>query len=112
MEDGAARRPQLAAHHFANAAVRELHAVTVEVRDAVLHEELETHILACADDAKIIAENDEANNCAASSVLQVTAPDLMETAVGDPPPTAKIGTMSRSRTSPPAPTTSSPVPMT
>jgi hypothetical protein len=49
------------------------------------------NLLACADDAKVIAENDEANNCVAGSFLQVTRPDLVETAVSEPPQTAKIG---------------------
>jgi hypothetical protein len=49
------------------------------------------NLLVCADDAKVIAENDEANNCVVGSFLQVTRPDLVETAVSEPPQTAKIG---------------------
>lgn len=44
------------------------------------------YILACADVEKNVAEGNEANNCAASAKsFQVTAPDLIETAVTDPP---------------------------
>lgn len=50
-------------------------------------------ILACADDTKAIAENDEANNCsAASSTVQVALPDLVVIGVSNPPLTAVAGT--------------------
>ena len=49
-------------------------------------------LLACADDAKVVPETDETNNCVASAgTVQVTLPDLVETAVTNPPPAAKPG---------------------
>jgi plastocyanin len=50
------------------------------------------HVLACADDLKVEAEADETNNCIASmNTVDVRAPDLVETAVSDPPATASPG---------------------
>jgi parallel beta-helix repeat protein len=44
-------------------------------------------LLACADDAGLVAESDETNNCRASAnPVQVGKPDLAATAVSDPPP--------------------------
>ncbi len=49
-------------------------------------------ILACADDLNAVVETIEGNNCVASaSTVQLTAPDLVESAVSDPPPTAVDG---------------------
>jgi subtilase family serine protease len=50
------------------------------------------YLLACADDQQILAESNESNNCAASVTrVQVTAPDLVETSVSDPPATVSRG---------------------
>ena len=50
------------------------------------------HVLACADDAKALAENDETNNCFAPAfVLQVALPDLVVTGVNNPPAAAAAG---------------------
>jgi hypothetical protein len=52
------------------------------------------YLLACADDTQVIAEGNEALNCMAStSKINVTAvaPDLIETAVGNPPWNANAG---------------------
>jgi subtilase family serine protease len=50
------------------------------------------YLLACADDTGVVAESDESNNCFASATqMRVTRPDLVETAVSDPPPTAAQG---------------------
>ena len=50
------------------------------------------HLLACADDAKVLAENDETNNCFATAFLvQVALPDLVVTGVSEPPQTALAG---------------------
>jgi subtilase family serine protease len=49
-------------------------------------------LLACADDLSRVAEADESNNCRASALrAQVTRPDLIETAVTDPPAVALPG---------------------
>lgn len=51
------------------------------------------YVLGCADDTKGIAESDENNNCRAStSTLMLGQPDLVATAVGDPPLTVARGT--------------------
>lgn len=50
------------------------------------------YLLACADDTKVVAESNEANNCRPSkTVVKVSAPDLIETAVSDPPASALKG---------------------
>jgi subtilase family serine protease len=50
-------------------------------------------LLACADDARVVAEADEANNClAAAATVVVGRPDLVETAVTNPPAAARPGT--------------------
>jgi hypothetical protein len=50
------------------------------------------YVLACADDRASVAESDEANNCVASAaVLTVTRPDLVVSAVSNPPATAARG---------------------
>jgi hypothetical protein len=47
------------------------------------------YVLACADDRASGAERDEANNCVASAAtLTVTGPDLVASAVSNPPATA------------------------
>jgi parallel beta-helix repeat protein len=44
------------------------------------------YVLACADDARVVTESDETNNCGASSGrVQVGRPDLVVTALGEPP---------------------------
>ncbi len=49
-------------------------------------------LLACADDLKKVSESNENNNCIASQTkVQVTGPDLMETAVNNPPASAVLG---------------------
>jgi uncharacterized repeat protein (TIGR03803 family) len=49
-------------------------------------------VLACADDLLRVAERDEANNCTASaSSVEVKFPDLVETAISNPPATAAPG---------------------
>jgi subtilase family serine protease len=49
-------------------------------------------VLACADGLSAIHEFDETNNClASSSRILVSAPDLVETAVSNPPAAAVIG---------------------
>ena len=51
------------------------------------------YLLACADDTATVAESDEQNNCIASATqIQVTRPDLVETAVSNPPAAARRGT--------------------
>ncbi|MBI3804638.1 MAG: hypothetical protein HY282_12845 [Nitrospirae bacterium] len=51
-------------------------------------------LLACADDTKGIAESNEGNNCRSSkTIVNVAAPDLVESAVGAPPATAKQGSV-------------------
>src|SRR5215831_9100024 len=43
-------------------------------------------LLACADDTAVVVETSESNNCVASAnTVQVTRPDLVETAVSNPP---------------------------
>jgi hypothetical protein len=50
------------------------------------------YLLACADDLKVEIESDEGNNCRASTTtVDVRAPDLVETAVSDPPAAAAPG---------------------
>jgi len=50
-------------------------------------------LLACADMGLVVKESDEANNCLASAaVLQVGWPDLLTSAVGNPPASAVLGT--------------------
>jgi subtilase family serine protease len=49
-------------------------------------------LLACADDPKAVIETDETNNCIASATtVVVTRPDLVETAVSNPPANATPG---------------------
>ncbi len=49
-------------------------------------------LLACADDTRTVPEGDEKNNCTASAgTVVVSAPDLVESAVSDPPATAVVG---------------------
>ena len=49
-------------------------------------------VLACADDFGIVAESDEGNNCRASTqAVALGRPDLVTTAVGDPPPSVRRG---------------------
>jgi len=49
------------------------------------------YLLACADDTNSVPENNDANNCLASTgLVQVTAPDLVATAVTNPPATATL----------------------
>jgi hypothetical protein len=49
-------------------------------------------LLACADDTLLVTESDETNNCIASEgTIQVTAPDLKETALTNPPASVKQG---------------------
>jgi hypothetical protein len=50
------------------------------------------HLLACADDLAGVLEDDESNNCrAAAGLVEVKAPDLVVTALSDPPATAAVG---------------------
>lgn len=50
------------------------------------------HVLACADDMLTVAESDESNNCGASATtLLVTAPDMVTTAISNPPSSAAPG---------------------
>ena len=50
-------------------------------------------VIACADDAQNVDESDESNNCATSpATLVITAPDLVTSAVSDPPVSAAPGT--------------------
>ena len=49
-------------------------------------------LIACADDLKVVTESNEGNNCVSSATrVLVTAADLVETAVGNPPANATIG---------------------
>ena len=49
-------------------------------------------LLACADDLNAVGETDETNNCRASTTtVEVRAPDLVETAVSNPPVTGSPG---------------------
>ena len=48
--------------------------------------------MACADDTKGIAENDETNNCISyNNTLMVTMNDLVVDGVSDTPQTDKVG---------------------
>ena len=50
------------------------------------------YLLACADDTGIVTEMDNSNNCLASATtVQVTRPDLVITAISNPPPTVARG---------------------
>ncbi|MGH6693521.1 MAG: CARDB domain-containing protein, partial [Gammaproteobacteria bacterium] len=50
------------------------------------------HVLACADGTGQVIESSEPNNCRASAgLVRVTVPDLMETALSDPPASAQAG---------------------
>ncbi len=49
-------------------------------------------LLACADDALRVPENNETNNCVASAAVVELGPDLVEIAVTNPPATAIRGT--------------------
>jgi hypothetical protein len=65
---------------------------TVSVTVAVTTKLGVYYLLACADDLKVETEDDETNNCRASSTtVEVRAPDLIETAVTSPPETASPG---------------------
>ena len=49
-------------------------------------------LLACADGAFVVPEINESNNCKASAAqVTVSGPDLVETAVSDPPTTVTLG---------------------
>ena len=49
-------------------------------------------MLACADDTGVVTELDNGNNCRASATtVQVTRPDLVVTAVSNPPPAVAPG---------------------
>src|SRR2546428_7942701 len=49
-------------------------------------------LLACADDTLVVPETNESNNCKASATqVTVSRPDLVETAVSDPPTTVTPG---------------------
>jgi hypothetical protein len=49
-------------------------------------------LLACADDTHLVVEDNEGNNCKASTTtVVVTGPDLVETALTNPPATATAG---------------------
>ena len=44
------------------------------------------YLLACADDTAVVVETNDGNNCIASATtIQLTRPDLIETAVSNPP---------------------------
>ena len=49
------------------------------------------YLLACADDEMKVAESDESNCLAAATTVSITRPDLLLTAVGNPPATAAPG---------------------
>jgi hypothetical protein len=50
------------------------------------------YLLACADDTAVVTETNELNNCRASvTPVQVTRPDLVMTAVSNPPAAAARG---------------------
>jgi subtilase family serine protease len=51
------------------------------------------YLLACADDAGLVAESDETNNCMASGAMTTVkmGPDLIETSVSNPPASATPG---------------------
>jgi hypothetical protein len=49
-------------------------------------------LLACADDTLVVPETNESNNCKASATkVTVSGPDLIESALSNPPPTALPG---------------------
>ena len=49
-------------------------------------------LLACADDTGLLLESNEADNCRASATkVQVGRPDLVMTALGNPPPAVALG---------------------
>src|SRR5206468_1907433 len=49
-------------------------------------------LLACADDTLVVPETNESNNCKASATqVTVSGPNLVETAVSDPPTTVTPG---------------------
>jgi hypothetical protein len=49
-------------------------------------------LLACANDTLLVPESNETNNCKASTnQITVSAPDLTETSVSDPPATTVDG---------------------
>lgn len=48
-------------------------------------------VLACADDTSLVAESNENNNCLAAGVISITAPDLRQTQLNNPPTTARRG---------------------
>ncbi len=49
-------------------------------------------LLACADDTAVVSETNESNNCIASTAqVTVSGPDLIETAVSNPPTTVTPG---------------------
>lgn len=51
------------------------------------------YLVACADDTGLLSESDESDNCRASTTqVQIGRPDLVLTALGNPPATAGIGT--------------------
>ena len=51
------------------------------------------HLLACADDTALVAEDSETNNCAAAAgTITVGRPDLVEITLTNPPALAKPGT--------------------
>ena len=50
------------------------------------------YLLACADDMKVVGETNEGNNCTASGdTVQVTAADLTESSVSNPPAAVAFG---------------------
>jgi len=50
------------------------------------------YLLACSDDLRAATEGIETNNClASSSTVTLTTPDLVESAISDPPATASLG---------------------
>jgi subtilase family serine protease len=50
------------------------------------------YVLVCADDANQVSESDETNNCRASSTqVQVVSPDMVVTAVSNPPASVGVG---------------------
>jgi CARDB/Beta-propeller repeat len=50
------------------------------------------HVLTCADDTKVVAENDESNNCFAPSfTVQVALPDLAVISLAGQPQSSKAG---------------------
>jgi len=49
-------------------------------------------LLGCADDPAAVIESNDANNCRAAGAIQVGRPDLVTTALSNPPPTARRGT--------------------